>query len=611
MQYMDSPFYQIPMWDAEEYHRMALSISKGSLPDFISYRPPLYPLFLGIIYMIFGSEPLIPRIIQILIGVFSCVLVQRIGTRLFGPVSGFFSGIAASFTGLMIYYDLELLPTSLFIFLILLMIDEMLRLESGSGSALKTGLWFGLGCLCRPTLLTFLPVAVFWLWRGRDGKKNTSVYIITAVSILLLSTIAHVSIRSGSVVVSAQGGVNFLIGNNTESDGMTARLPGFGAGWSWDTIENWAKSVEGKELNPSQVDRVFWKVGFSEIKSDIGGFLGRTLRKAGLFWNRYEISSNRDLYYHGRSFPLIGFLMNFGFVTFLPFALMGFVMMCKSRNIKLIGLVVAVYYLSILPFFVNARFRHPLTPFLIVLAIGSVGYLIKQIREKTIKRNSYLIIPTLIIGIVLPFSVNSGVDPERWDYGFFTEGKVLEQSGRFAEAEQKYIRALEHNPRAPYVNYHLAELMRNKSDLKGAIKYYRNEVEIQPQFGKGWNDLGISFSEMGDQNQALSCFKKAVSAQPGLKEAARNAARIYAFQSIAAAESKDWHSSLDNAELALKFDSSDPFYRVLRLEAKFFLRDTIGISEELNLILENHPTLTPAFELKAIIDQSHDPEYKK
>lgn len=592
------------MWDAEEYHQMALSISKGAVPEFIAYRPPLYPLLLGIIYMVFGAGALIPRLFQILLGVVSCVLVQRIGTRLFDPMSGFFAGLAASLTGMMIYFDLELLPTSLFVFLTLLLVNEMLKVESGAGSALKSGLWFGLACLCRPTLLPFFPVAALWLSKGSNGRKNSGIFAAIVLIVMTLSTISHTLIKNGPVVVSAQGGVNFLIGNNAGSDGMTASLPGYGSGWSWDTIESWAEAYRGQKLNPYEVDKVFWKIGFSDIQSDLGGFFSRIIRKAGLFWNRYEISSNRDLYYHARSFPMIGVLMKFGFVLFLPFALTSFVVGYKSRNIRLICYLIFVYYISILPFFVNARFRHPLTPFLIILAVGSIGYWIKQIKAREFSKKHFLPTLAFLIGVVLPFSANSHIDPERWDYGLFTEGKVLERSGRLTEAEQNYLQALEHNPHAPYVNYHLAELMRNKGNLRNAVKYYQRELEIQPQFSKGWNDLGVIFVDSGDQEEALRCFEKAISIQPGLSEAGRNAARIYGYKGIAAAERADWGETLADAKRASDLDPTDPVYHVLLLEAKFFIKDTLGISSELELILNKYPSLTPALELKALLNLS-------
>ncbi|MBT3232415.1 MAG: hypothetical protein HN356_06320 [Calditrichaeota bacterium] len=598
---MDSPFYQIPMWDAQEYHQMARVISKGSIPDYLAYRPPLYPLLLGVIYMLFGDGALIPRLLQIFIGVISCVLVQRIGSRLFGNVCGFFAGIIASITGLIVYFDLELLPTSLYIFLMLLMINEMLKIESGTGSALKAGIWFSLGCLCRPTLLTFFPIAVLWLWNGGTGKKKTGMFGIAVLAFLLFSTVSHIAIKSGPVIVSSQGGVNFFIGNNVESDGMTARLPGFGAGWSWDTIESWAEAYKGKPLTPAAVDKVFWGLGFSEIQSDVGGFLNRTIRKAGLFWNRYEISSNRDLYYHGRSFPIIGFLMKLSFVLFLPFALVGFFANLKSRNTKLIVYLLVVYYLSTLPFFVNARFRHPLTPFLIVGSMGAIQYLIKQFGKREYPKNLIVIIIAFFIGTILPFSTSSGIDPERWDYGLFTEGKALERSGRTAEAEQNYILALEHNPRAPYVNYHLGELMRARGNLNGAVNYFQQELEIQPQFGKGWNELGVVQIDRGNQDKALQCFERAVSVQPGLKEAARNAARIYAYKGIAASEMEDWTHVYKNAKRANDLEPADPIYRVLLLESRFHMGDTVGISNELGSLLKEFPSLPPVIELSALL----------
>ncbi len=121
-QYRNSPFFLVPIWDAADYHNIAVSFSQAKIDPILSFRAPLYPLFLGLIYLISGVGDLMPRLVQIVIGISSCVLVMRIGERLFGKAAGTAAGLITAVTGLMVYFEFELLPTTLFIFLILLFI---------------------------------------------------------------------------------------------------------------------------------------------------------------------------------------------------------------------------------------------------------------------------------------------------------------------------------------------------------------------------------------------------------------------------------------------------------------------------------------------------------
>ncbi|MEO0102589.1 MAG: glycosyltransferase family 39 protein, partial [candidate division WOR-3 bacterium] len=134
------------------HHQMAISILKGGwLAETSFFRAPLYPYFLALIYKIFGINLFIPRIIQILIGSGSCLLVYLIGKKIFSQKVGTIAGLAASLYPLLIYFDGELLLTNLLIFLILfgffLFLKEKIFLS---------GLFFGLTAITRPNILLFL-----------------------------------------------------------------------------------------------------------------------------------------------------------------------------------------------------------------------------------------------------------------------------------------------------------------------------------------------------------------------------------------------------------------------------------------------------------------------
>lgn len=61
---------------------------------------PLYAYFLGGIYSIFGHDWLLVRLVQIVVGSASCVLVYIVGKRFFRAGVGRLAGIIAALTRL-------------------------------------------------------------------------------------------------------------------------------------------------------------------------------------------------------------------------------------------------------------------------------------------------------------------------------------------------------------------------------------------------------------------------------------------------------------------------------------------------------------------------------
>jgi len=569
LQYYNSPFYLVPMWDAAEYSEMAAALASGQPHIAWPFRPPLYPLILGAIYIIFGAGYFVPSLLQMAMGVAVCVIIQRIATRLFNATAGLVAGLTAALSGLMILFDFELLPTSIELFLLLLLIYELIKIPAGEGSAGRAGLWFALGTLARPVLLPMFPFIVWWLWfacrrpaadihlplaGGSKGGHYSILLCFSAWSILplIISLIIHIAAGSGSVLVSAQGGVNFYIGNHRQSDGISATFPGLGAGWGWETVVNWTKTKTNTERNlkPSDVDNIYWKEGLSEIKADPGGWLKRTLRKSVLFWNVREISNNRDLYYHAERYPVYGWLMRVGFPLMLPLALAGAVLGWRRREVKLLALIFLMYYLTLIPFFVNARFRHPLMSIILILAAGAIVQ-IWAILKKQITVNKWqmgLAVFGFGLGILLPRLIDSRIDPKRWDYGLFTEGNAWEKLGNPGRAEEYYQKALTVNPRAPYVNFTLASLARSRGDLWGAADYLRRELDNLPTNGRAWNNLGAIWLDLGRDAEALDCFRQALAIRSDIPEAARNAAAILARRGLSAA----WRGDFSQAERDLR-----------------------------------------------------------
>ena len=97
--------------DSLHYHRQALALLDGQLVGESAYfLGPLYGGFLALCYAFAGPSLEVVRWLQVLLGAASCVLLLRIGSRLFGERAGILAGALLAVYGLHIYYPGVLLP---------------------------------------------------------------------------------------------------------------------------------------------------------------------------------------------------------------------------------------------------------------------------------------------------------------------------------------------------------------------------------------------------------------------------------------------------------------------------------------------------------------------
>ncbi len=236
--------------DAAVHDAWARGLLAGTWPGAEPFfRAPGYPLFLGVLYgvlRLLGLDPgepgarLATVLVQALISALGAGLVALCAERAWNRRAGWLAGgiFAALWTS--IYFAGELLFETLVTTLALWLVWRLLR-DDGEGDATPraaglfgTGLVAGLGVVTRPPLLVFVPVIVFYLRRGRGLRWRSPGWAALATGLLLpiLPVTLHNVVRGhDAVLIATQGGVNFWIGNNPQSDGRTAIVPGTRATW--------------------------------------------------------------------------------------------------------------------------------------------------------------------------------------------------------------------------------------------------------------------------------------------------------------------------------------------------------------------------------------------
>lgn len=569
-----NPFFSAPTIDAEFHDQWAQDIAAGHGDDYPSFfRAPLYPYFLGVIYTLFGHNYFIPRLLQILLGSGSCLLIFLIGKRVFNQTVGIAAGIIASFYGTLIYFDAELLIVSLIVFLDLLLIYMLLKAKEHSSTRLwfLSGIILSLSAIARPNILIFVPFALYWLVQNKRfqsadhpaplrafGTKTLAFLIGTLLPILPVTWVNFKS--SGDFIpIATQGGINFYIGNNTRADGLSAVLPDFGDDWEYRDAIYLAEKESERKLSPSQISRFWYKKGFGFITSHPGSYVKLMIKKLVCFWNRLEVANNKNIYFFRRFSVVLTVLftvVSFGLIV--PLALLGMVYAYKNYpRSRLLLLFIFPYMGSVVLFFVTARYRMPLIPFLIIFASSALVELYEKIRQGKWKGVAFR--GLLLIPIALFVNVNLYHVPKiNHSREYFALGNAYLKKNNLEEAEENYRQALTFPPVHHRVHLNLGVVFLRQKNLDRAREEFLHELSINPTEEKALNNLGVVGLREGHFQQATKPLQEALRLKPYFEDARLNLSQAYFQWALAQAVADSIDQAISNFHSALKYDRDNP-----------------------------------------------------
>jgi pentatricopeptide repeat protein len=540
-QLQDSPMFDTPIMDAKYHDEWARLIENDwsqallngvSLhPGSAYFRAPLYAYFLAFIYTLFDQDYLAVRVVQFIIGSLSVLLIYFLGRRIFNPLVGRIAGTMAAFYGTFIYFEGELLIPVLILFLnLLLMLAVLATAERPKWwKWLVCGALLGLSAIARPSVLIFLIALVPWmavtLRRRGQGRSRSLLHItglILGVVLLMLPIHLHNyrMAKDFSPAMVSQGGVNFFIGNNPGSDGATAIVPGTRATWwggYYDTLQM-AEEAEGRTLKASEVSAYWFRRGLQFIREEPAKALRLMARKLALFWEAQEVSNNKNIYFFSARRPLTELFIRPGVIALpfglvAPLALAGMVLAWRrkeGRGAGLSALFVFTYMFGVILFFVNARFRLPVVPFLLPFAAYVLWILFQRGR---------LIRAVLIIALVLLFGVLvnanlSGVPPPSEAEAYSSLGNVYLGKQMYTQAEESYRLALKADPGYVRPISGLARIYDRTDRPEKAIEQWERAISLSPEMMELHFMAGFSYYAVGRLDDAIAAWEEAVRLQP-------------------------------------------------------------------------------------------------
>jgi len=177
------------------------------IPHPSANKAPLYPLWVGFWYWLFGHHPLLVRFVQIPIGAVVIWLTWLLARRLFGPRVAIAAAVVVAVYPFAWQYE-ELLYSESFAtpltlaFLVLALTGRPTRRR-----ALLAGLVLGVALLVRPTSIILLaPLAVCLIFRIGWRRAIVLSALTTALAVLVVApwTIRNAIVEHGFVPISLQ-----------------------------------------------------------------------------------------------------------------------------------------------------------------------------------------------------------------------------------------------------------------------------------------------------------------------------------------------------------------------------------------------------------------------
>jgi len=382
-----TPFFESPIVDAEFHDVWARDIiDKGIGHEGAFFRAPLYPYFLSMIYYLSNGSYFAARLAQILLGTATSMLTVLLGYALTKKRSvGLISGIGTALYGMLVYFDGELLVETLFIPLLLatFLAYSKFRRQNKSPLMFIPGVLLGLAAITRPSALILVPIFILDTLHQRHTESNQlnrrrgvihGIVILAGFCLPILPVTWHNAYQCDDFsLIATSGGLNYYIGNNVESDGLHSHLPGMGSNWDVRQASMAAYKAEGRTLKSSEISSYYYHLGRQYLLNHTWEATKLTVRKFFAFWNRHEISNNRDLYFFQNETLIMPYLRFLGFWLVAPFGLLGLWVGFKKRLLPAWFLwITPVYMAGVIVFFVTARFRVPIIPLLFIMGVTAV-----------------------------------------------------------------------------------------------------------------------------------------------------------------------------------------------------------------------------------------------
>lgn len=221
-----------PVADFAVYHQSGVNMAREwtlLVPAAATYRcffPPGQVFTIGVLYRLFGADPLWPQLLNCVYSVATVAGVWYIANRWFGSFAARAASLIAAILPSTVFGCLligaEVSQTFWLVLAICIYVrwvDEAARLRW----AVLCGMCLGIGALIRPTYV-LLPAAIglhlLLSWTNWRKAVLTATVLAAGVAMAVLPwTARNYAVTGGFMLISSNGGGNLYSANNPQADG--------------------------------------------------------------------------------------------------------------------------------------------------------------------------------------------------------------------------------------------------------------------------------------------------------------------------------------------------------------------------------------------------------
>lgn len=496
-----------------------------------------YGHFLTGVSSIFGRDLFVPRLLQVLMGTGTAMLLGATASRLWGRRAGMFAAIVAALYGPLIYFEGELVSVSLEIFLTTVSVYFTVRagLDRSTRPLLFAGLALSASAVARPTVLPFALVVIAWLLGLRIGARRIGLYAAAVAFLPLL--------------VAARNG---LAGKEY------VPIAGPAAASSYEAPARIASQGVGRTLRPSE-----------------GRAVALYARRLALAWNRRELPSDQDQQFFA---PLNSWLFRgpwlLGFWFLAPIAFV--TALLERRTAALFGGYLLCTTLVVAAFLVCDRSRLPLVVGMIPFAGAGLDRFATALGEAAamgrgkpaavlagIARSRGRTLVALGLATVAVSAPFPSLQDTESGMSWFSLARAHEAAGdlnlagaAYQQAEldgmctadfynvwasfemkrrlgiqagQHLLRAVTLDPSHGPAHENLAEIYTDRGDWEFAAQEYAVAAELIPdRAAELYTSAGALYARIGRVDTAMEMFGRALANRPGFAPAEERLAQLRA-----------------------------------------------------------------------------------
>jgi hypothetical protein len=384
--YLGTPLGRVPVLDERENLDLAAAIAGGALPAEPFYRAPGYALVLCLLRILgIGPAGLFPA--ALLLGsalhAANAALAATLARRWFGPAAGLAAGLLVAFDPVLVHYATQALDATPALTLFLL---GMLFLARAVAEPRTPWPWAAAGAswaaatLLRPNyLLVWLALPLLAAFGGAGARARLLAAVALGAVLFAAAAAWQASVCGVAGFLPWQGAYNLWAANRPGANGryytqQVSLSPALARGNPARAESTYLYLKETGGPADIKAMNAYWRRRFlAEVTAHPLRWAALEARKAYALLNNWEQYNNKTYAFHKERSPWLRWNpIGWGVVLLLGTAGAARLAVEAPREATAVAVVAGAAAVSILLFFVSARFRLPLVGLLGALAGGAL-----------------------------------------------------------------------------------------------------------------------------------------------------------------------------------------------------------------------------------------------